>query len=208
MRKQAGQTNVAGQVSPSDVVAAYDVPAGLDGSDQTVAVIMAATVQAGDLTEFWQLAGINDNLGNYVQVSVNGGPTPDSQATNADEAALDVEWASGIAPGAQIRLYAIPDLTLTSVLSACIQIVDDEAACTISCSAAGPGVQHPGATLTACSQAFAALAGSGYTLAATGDSGIQSLPPRPGATVTVPRTRSASTTPRATPTSRPSGAPP
>ncbi len=209
-RKQAGVTNVAGQVAPPDVVAAYDVPAGLDGSDQTIAVIMAATVQVGDLTTFWQLTGINDNLGNFVQVSINGGPTADSQTTNADEAALDVEWASGIAPGAQVRLYAIPDLTLTSVLYACIQIVDDESACTITYSAAGPESDNPSAALTACSQAFAALAAFWvHFFRRQRRQRIQSLSlPRPESAATAPRTRSASTIPRATPTLRPSAAPP
>jgi kumamolisin len=181
MRKQAGLTNVAGQVTPADVVAAYDAPAGLDGSGQTIAVIMAATVQASDLATFWQLTGSSDTAANFIQVLVNGGPTADSQATNADEAALDVEWASGIAPGAQVRLYAVPDLTLNSVLSACLQVVADGSSTIVTYSAAGPESDNPDSTLTACSQAFLAMAASGFTFfAASGDSGSNPYPSASG----------------------------
>ena len=118
-------SNVGGRITPSSVAAAYTVPGSLTGAGQTIAVIMAATPATTDLTAFWGSAGINDSLANYTLVTVLGGPTTASQTSAINEATLDAEWASGMAPGAQIRFYAVPELSLQDFIAACAQIIED-----------------------------------------------------------------------------------
>jgi kumamolisin len=171
-RTQAQVTNFSSHVTPGAIRSAYNVPDSLDGTGQTICVIMAATPLTSDLTTFWQDCGSAETQANYTLIGVNGGPAPDSQTANADEATLDTEWASGMAPGAQVRLYAVPDLTLTSVLYACLQITYDVGPSVISYSAAGPEGQYPGDFLATTTEAFAILSGGGYSfVSASGDAG-------------------------------------
>jgi kumamolisin len=165
-------SNVGGRITPSSVAAAYTVPGSLTGAGQTIAVIMAATPATTDLTAFWGSAGINDSLANYTLVTVLGGPTTASQTSAINEATLDAEWASGMAPGAQIRFYAVPELSLQDFIAACAQIIDDGSAKIVTYSAAGPENQVPGSGLTICSQTLAELAAAGITVfASSGDGG-------------------------------------
>lgn len=176
-RSQAQVTSFSSHVTPGAIRAAYNVPATLDGTGQTICVIMAATPLTTDLSTFWQDCGSTETLGSFTIISVDGGPTPDNQAANSDEATLDVEWATGMAPGAQVRLYTPPDLTLNSVIDACFQIVNDVGPSVISYSAAGPESQYPGDYLAVLSQGFAILASGGYSfVCASGDAGSNPNP--------------------------------
>lgn len=179
---------VAGYVTPSDVLAAYSVPVSNDangspiiGSGQTIAVIMDAAPLQTDLSAFWQAAGINGSLANYALENVNGGPTSASQTSDANEASLDAEWASGIAPGANIRFYAIPTLAFTDIAAACTQIANDGGVNIVSISAAGRETDNPPALLQAGTQVTAQLAASGITiLAGSGDGGSNPNAPSQG----------------------------
>jgi kumamolisin len=114
-----------GYFTPSDIAAAYQVPSSVTGAGQTIAIIMAATVQNSDLSTFWSTTGLAQTTANFTEITLNGGPTRSSQSNDAAEAVLDVEWAGGMAPGAKIRLYSIPDLGNNSILAACSQILSD-----------------------------------------------------------------------------------
>jgi kumamolisin len=60
-------------------------------------------------------------LDRLEKINVNQGPLP----VTRDETSLDVEWASGIAPGAQIRVYASGSLSLVDIDRALDQILED-----------------------------------------------------------------------------------
>jgi kumamolisin len=167
---------VGGFISPADVLAAYQAPTGQDvnglpitGSGQTIAVIMDGTPLTTDLSAFWLAADISASLSKYAITDVNGGPVA---STDNDEATLDVEWATGMAPGANVRLYAIPSLDSTGLLAACTQIVSDGDVDVVSYSAAGAESDEPASVLQIGSQTIAQLVADGITvLAGSGDGG-------------------------------------
>ena len=182
--QEAAGTEAGGNATPADILAAYDAPISNDangkpinGTGQTIGIMMAAVPLQSDLSTFWQTIGSSQSLSNYTFVDVAGGPSSSNQATNASEATLDVEWASGIAPGAAIRLYAIPSLDGASILAGCTQILNDGVATVVSYSAGGPEVGDSPSALQAGSQACAQLVVAGITmLASSGDGGSNPNP--------------------------------
>jgi hypothetical protein len=165
-------------VVPSDLLRAYNAPGTLDGTGQTIAVIMASDVPTGDLRSFYAVCGSKQQIENVTQYAVNGGPTPASQSDFAGEAPGDLEWSSGMAAGAKVRLYAPPDLKPVSIFAACSQILADAKANNITVVSMSLGYYEngvPSATFESGSQSFAALGAAGITvLAASGDSGSNS----------------------------------
>ena len=177
-------TNIGGRVLPADVLAAYGAPTGNDGngqpitgSGQTIAVIMGAAPLTSDLSAFWQAAGITDSLDNYALVNVGGGPTASSQSTNLTEVTLDAEWATAIAPGAKLRVYAIPSLNLLNLEAACTQIINDGGVSIVSYCACGPEVDYSDSLLQSCAQSTAQIAAAGITMVVcSGDGGSNPNP--------------------------------
>ena len=117
-------TNGNKYITPAAVAAVYQAPTNLNGAGQTIAIVGASAVVQSDITTFWSLCGISQSWSNITQVNVGagpGGPTGDQ-----GELSLDVEWTSGIAPGAKIRVYetATP-LYLTREAAAYTQILND-----------------------------------------------------------------------------------
>jgi sugar lactone lactonase YvrE len=76
------------------------------GAGQTIAVYALAYPSNSDLTSFWKAVGVTDSVSNIQQVNVAGGPASSPSTPTVEEATLDVEWTSGLAPGATIRIYA------------------------------------------------------------------------------------------------------
>ncbi|HEY3757160.1 MAG TPA: protease pro-enzyme activation domain-containing protein [Opitutaceae bacterium] len=96
-------------VVPSDVAAAYDFPAGLDGTGQTVAFVEDAIASNSELTTFWQTVGSPASTARVTVVQLDANPLT-SQITDEPEAALDLEWVGSLAPAAQLRVYADADI--------------------------------------------------------------------------------------------------
>jgi kumamolisin len=72
------------------------------GKGQKIAILIDTFPNDADLTAFWQRNNLPISLSQIEKIPVNGGqlPAPEGEET------LDTEWASGIAPGATIRIYA------------------------------------------------------------------------------------------------------
>jgi kumamolisin len=165
-------TAVGGRVTPADILAAYNVPSNLDGTGQTIAIIMDATPLSSDLSAFWQAAGIDEIPATYTVTSIGGGPTSTSQTTSAGEVSLDTEWSTGMAPGAQLSIYAIPTLSLANLKAACTQIMNDGVAKVVSYSAGAPEISYSASSVQGNRQVFAQMAVAGITmLVSSGDSG-------------------------------------
>jgi len=77
---------------------------GLTGAGQTIAIVSAAFVAPTDLTQFWTAAGVTNSNSNIINIKVGAGPAA-GDTESGIEAALDVEWASSLAPSAVIRVY-------------------------------------------------------------------------------------------------------
>ncbi|MDX6370445.1 MAG: kumamolisin, partial [Gaiellaceae bacterium] len=74
-----------------------------------------------DLTQFWSHNNIAQSLSNIEKVQVVSG----SLATPSGEESLDVEWSSGIAPQAKVRVYATLDLSFVNIDKGLQRIIND-----------------------------------------------------------------------------------
>lgn len=74
------------------------INAGTTGSGRTIAVLGVTDIVLADVTLFYQVFDLNDN----VNVIHNGTDPGDLQGGDREEATLDVEWSGGIAQGATI----------------------------------------------------------------------------------------------------------
>lgn len=103
--------------TPKDVKTAYNYPAGLDGTGQTIVIVDAygsPTVQE-DLAAFDARFGIPAPPGGLQVVCPAGCPNttitnaPNAAASWAEETSLDVQWAHAMAPGAKLVLAVAPN---------------------------------------------------------------------------------------------------
>lgn len=113
----------------------------LDGTGATIAILMAADVYDSDIEamfvheQFKQKAGLSANPKLAGRVAVDGGATTSSSAL--DEASLDVQQALGGAPGANVLLYTLPDLSDTHIIDGYTKVINDNKADIVSSSFGG-----------------------------------------------------------------------
>jgi len=163
---------------PSQIITAYNasIPGGITGAGQSIAVVSDAFPTQNDVVTFWNSASIGQNWNNVTLVNVNGGPVVASPG-DQEEITLDTEWSSAIAPGAQIRVYGIPDLSNPSFDAAFKKMINDALSGAFSLhqfsNSYGGGEEDNSRTyLVTESQYMATLAGEGVSLfAASGDNG-------------------------------------
>ena len=147
---------------PADVLAAYHVPANLNGAGQTIAIWAFALPLASDLATFDQLTGTNENPAGFTVVPIEGGAIPGAYTLN--EVSLDTQWSSGIAPGANIRIYAAPNGGLVFFLEACTQILNEGVVKIFTSSISSQETNIAPASLQSASQQFAQMAAAGITI--------------------------------------------
>jgi kumamolisin len=107
---------------PGEIRKAYNADGlGVDGSRQTIAILIDTFPDDADMETFWQLANLPVKLSQIEKINVLGGqmPAPEGEET------LDAQWTSGIAPGASIRIYATGGLDYTALDQALDRIIDD-----------------------------------------------------------------------------------
>lgn len=76
---------------------------GVDGRGQTIAIMGAHRVNPDDLQTFWQTSGLPITLAQFTQVDLSNNPDPGDISKSGEET-MDIEWASAMAPGADIVL--------------------------------------------------------------------------------------------------------
>jgi kumamolisin len=106
--RQKLQANVTTSYLPAQIATAYGatgIGGASPGMGQTIALYELAFPANSDITAFWTLAGVTEAIGNITTVPVAGGPAASPGASELDEATLDTEWASALAPAAKIRIY-------------------------------------------------------------------------------------------------------
>ncbi len=164
---------------PRDIATAYGANTLTQtGAGQTIAIIMSGYPQTSDLTKFWSVCNVTQTLGNVSFVNVNAGPTATKNSVDVEEASLDVEWSSSLAPAAHIRLYGTPSLSNADLDTAYQQVYNDVVAHPefglhiLSLSYGGGETSSTSAQLTADDNLLLQLASAGVTVfAATGDNG-------------------------------------
>ena len=106
----------------SEILKAYDADGlGVTGAGQTIAILIDTFPADADLTAFWTRNGVPVTLAQIEKVNVSGGALP----APTGEETLDVSWASGIAPGAHIRIYATGSLSFVAIDRALDRIIAD-----------------------------------------------------------------------------------
>lgn len=118
-RKHAAAGNLT--PVPADATRAYTVAqirkaygaeqTGLTGKGQVVAILIDTFPLDSDLQKFWNQNNIPSDLTRVAKINVSGRKLPRIDG----EESLDVEWASGIAPEASVRIYATGPLGWVSL---------------------------------------------------------------------------------------------
>ena len=114
-------------VGPQDFATIYKVPAGADGTGQSIAIVGRTNINIQDARDFRSVFGL---AANDPQVILNG-PDPGLVSGDETEADLDVEWAGAVAPAATVKLVTT-EATFTDatdgVDASALYIVDNDVA--------------------------------------------------------------------------------
>jgi kumamolisin len=106
----------------SEILTAYNAKGlGVTGKGQTIAILIDTFPADADLTAFWAKNGVPVTLAQVQKINVGGGALP----AGSGEETLDASWASGIAPGATIRIYASGSLSFVALDKALDRIIAD-----------------------------------------------------------------------------------
>ncbi len=157
----------------NDILTAYDAKnLGVTGKNQTIAILIDTTPSTSDLTQFWSANGVAQTTGNVTTINVNNA----TLGAPSGEETLDVEWSSGVAPGAKIRVYATGDLDDTSLDKGLARIIadvgTDPTIHQLSISLGLGETYESASQFTTDSQYFATLASKGVsTFVSSGDGG-------------------------------------
>lgn len=74
---------------------------GVDGTGQTIVILGGNRVNPDDLTAFWQRAGLPTTAAKFTGIDIDSRVTT-GENIHASEETMDVEWASAMAPGADL----------------------------------------------------------------------------------------------------------
>ena len=161
-------------MSPLEVARLYNVPPGLDGSGQCIAIVeLGGGFRPADLKTYFAQLGLATKP-SVSAVSVDGAKNSPGVDSGADgEVMMDIEIAAAIAPRAKIMVYFAPN-TDSGFLNAITKAVHDTVnnPSVISISWGGPEADWTTQALDAFNSALADAAALGVTVCvAAGDSG-------------------------------------
>ena len=107
---------------PSEIIKAYNGNSlSVDGSGQSIAIVIDTFPKTSDLQAFWTMTGVNQSLNNISMIQVVAGRL----GAPSGEETLDVEWSSSVAPGAKVRVYASLDLASNHLDQALQAVIND-----------------------------------------------------------------------------------
>lgn len=115
--------------TPAQILSAYGASGSTaTGAGQTIAIIDETAPASTDLAAFWTDCRIGQSMSNYSFLQVAPGTPPAASSDAGMEATLDVEWASAMAPGANVRVYETVDSSSVHFDEAYQAIINDAAA--------------------------------------------------------------------------------
>ncbi|MDQ6889698.1 MAG: S53 family peptidase [Bacteroidota bacterium] len=106
----------------NEILKAYNADGlNVTGKGQTIAILIDNFPHNADLKAFWKQNNLPVTLKQIQKINVKGGHLlpPEGEET------LDTEWASGIAPGAKVRIYASGSLQFVDLDRALDRIISD-----------------------------------------------------------------------------------
>ncbi len=154
-------------MAPGDFATIYNVWAlysgGLDGTGQRIAVVGQSAIQLSDIAAFQTASGLPVK---NPQIVVTG-PAPGSNAGDAEETDLDIEWAGAVARGATIVLVEAQD-----AFTAATYAIDNNVAPVLSITYGACEVALAPSDINSLNSLFQLANAQGITVvAASGDSG-------------------------------------
>ena len=81
------------------------------GTGQTIAILIDTVPNPADVKKFWTVNGLPASSPRVTTINVNGVALPPPSG----EESMDAEWSSGIASGANIRIYATGTLNFADI---------------------------------------------------------------------------------------------
>jgi len=106
----------------SEILKAYGADGlGVTGAGQKIAILIDTFPAQSDLKAFWKANKLHVNANQIVRIKVNSGALPPPEG----EETLDASWTSGVAPGAEIRIYASGSLSFAALDRALDRILAD-----------------------------------------------------------------------------------
>ena len=171
----------------TDLKQAYDFPSvqALDGSGTAIGVVIPSDVLDSDIAAYFAQEKMKPPK--IVRRPVFGGTAFAAKDGNSLEAALDVEQSAGMAPGATIVIYSLPDFSEAAVIAGYLNIVEDNAVDIVNSSFGNSEALHIAAyndgsdftyLLRLMNEIFKQGNAQGITfVASSGDSGALGLPP-------------------------------
>ena len=153
----------------------YQLPVqyGYDGTGHAVAFVVDNDPSQSDLSLYLSYFQIT-RTGGFVRRAIDGGgPGFNPSSQSSVEANLDYQTEAGLAPGATVYEYSIPDLSWGHIYDAMVSAVADNVADAVSMSITGCERSAPSSTLGAMNNILHQADLQGITFsAATGDSGL------------------------------------
>lgn len=166
----------------------YD--AGITGNGSrasTIAIATAFGFDRGELQRFWNEMGIARTLDSVELISVSGRSASESPDADRLETTLDVQWATAMAPGAKVLVYAGTDAAAHTFLRIYDRVVTDNRASVLTTSWGRCEADHPGSYLGQVDAIFARAAAQGVTvIVASGDRGAFECPDESAPSVSFP----------------------
>jgi kumamolisin len=106
----------------SEILKAYGADGlAVTGKGQTIAIVIDTLPDPVDLEKFWAINGLPTSLSRIEPVDVNDVFLP----RPTGEESLDTQWSSGIAPGANVRIYASGTLQFADIDRALDNVLAD-----------------------------------------------------------------------------------
>jgi kumamolisin len=128
VQKQAVPNAVGGgsvPYYPGQIATAYNATglyaSNVTGTGQAIAIVIDTFPLSSDLQTFWQNTSVNQSINNIAFIQVVSGTLP----APSGEETLDTEWASSMAPGAKVRVYAATSLAFSNLDACYAQIYSD-----------------------------------------------------------------------------------
>lgn len=174
--RSAFTSNLSGNVffSPGDIKLAYGIntlaSAGNTGAGQSIVIVGQSAIVSSDIEKFQTAASLT--VKDPTQVLVPGSGTSQIFSGDEGESDLDLEWAGGIAPGANIFFVYTGSNTNYGVFDSIEYAVDEKLGNIISVSYGACEPELSASSATALDTVLAQAATQGQTVvAASGDSG-------------------------------------
>ena len=153
----------------------------------TIAIATAFGFDPADLQQFWSATGIARAADSVELIPVVGKAAEESPDADRIETTLDVQWATAMAPGSRVLVYAGTDALVSTFLKIYDRIVADNRAGVMTTSWGGCEADYSDSMLIALDAIFTRAAAQGITvIAAAGDHGGFECPGQSAPSVSLP----------------------